>query len=162
MEFCAQKYLSSDTLSKIARKTRFCPSDTKSRSCRNAADLLFCAPDTRNLAAYAAGSSVPSVGRPGRSDIFVKDKSDIVRSAHSDIIFAPNCRRAISLGDSRISLRSNITRRKANITAPEVLRRSTGAFLSPLTGSGAPSVSVYKSFLIEHHFCIFMGIFPPF
>nr|DAJ92234.1 MAG TPA: hypothetical protein [Caudoviricetes sp.] len=29
MKFCAQKYLSSDTLSKIARKTRFYPSDTQ-------------------------------------------------------------------------------------------------------------------------------------
>ena len=59
----SEVYLSSDTLPKSALKTRFCPSDTKSRSCRNATDLLFCAPDTQNLAAYAAGSSVPSVGR---------------------------------------------------------------------------------------------------
>ena len=26
----------------------------------------------------------------------------------------------------------------------------------------APSVMVYKSFLIDHHFCIFRGIFAPF
>lgn len=26
----------------------------------------------------------------------------------------------------------------------------------------APSMMVYKSFLIDHHFCIFRGIFAPF
>ena len=27
---------------------------------------------------------------------------------------------------------------------------------------GPPGVMVYKSFLIDHHFCIFRGIFAPF
>ena len=44
-------------------------------------------------------------------------KSDIETYGFSDIIFATKtARRAISLGVSRISLRSHITRRKANIT----------------------------------------------
>ena len=29
-------------------------------------------------------------------------------------------------------------------------------------GQGEPSVMVYKSFLIDHHFCIFRGIFASF
>ena len=49
--------------------------------------------------------------------IFLLRKSDIETYGFSDIIFAiKTARRAISLGFSRISLRSNITRRKANIT----------------------------------------------
>ena len=51
----------------------------------------------------------------------------------SDIIFASKtARRAISLGGSRISLRSNITRRKANITEKDLVLRQ-GLFLG---GSG--------------------------
>ena len=94
----AKKYLSSYTLPKSALNTRFCHRHTKSRSCRYAADLLFCAPDTRNLAAYAAGSSVPSVGRPGRSQAHFRC------SDFRDFAWQ---------------------------------KGSTGAFLSPLTGSGA-------------------------
>lgn len=44
-----------------------------------------------------------------RRDIFACRKSDIVRFARSDIIFARTLAK-------RISLRSNTTRRKANIT----------------------------------------------
>ena len=53
----------------------------------------------------------------------------IVSLRESDIIFAfKTARRAISLGGSRISLRSNITRRKANITEKDLVLRQ-GLFL---------------------------------
>ena len=52
-----------------------------------------------------------------RRDIFACGKSDIVRFSHSDIIFASlTAVRQYHSAESRISLRSNITRRKANIT----------------------------------------------
>ena len=44
-------------------------------------------------------------------------------------------------------------------TAQQSLLRS---FLSLQVLSSVPSVMVYKSFLIDHHFCIFRGIFAHF
>ena len=56
----------------------------------------------------------------------------------SDIIFASNtARRAISLGFSRISLRSNNTRRKANITKKDDGFRNR-LFLVGAGGFGPP------------------------
>ena len=40
-----------------------------------------------------------------------------------------------------------------------LLRKPLGFLRVP---EDAPSVMVYKSFLIDHHFCIFRGIFTPF
>ena len=40
-----------------------------------------------------------------------------------------------------------------------LLRKPLGFLRVP---EDAPSVMVYKSFLVDHHFCIFRGIFTPF
>ncbi|MBE6809185.1 MAG: hypothetical protein E7524_06940 [Ruminococcaceae bacterium] len=57
--------------------------------------------------------------------IFSLRESDIETYGFSDIIFALNCSKAITLGVNRISLRSNITRRKANITEKNLVRKRT-------------------------------------
>ena len=57
----------------------------------------------------------------------------------SDIIFASKtARRAISLGFRRISLRSNITRRKANITEKDKFLSKLVFFLARLKGFEPP------------------------
>ena len=73
----------------------------------------------------------------------------------SDIIFASHtARRAISLGVSRISLRSNNTRRKANITEKDDCFRNRlflvgdGGYSAPLDFSTTPS-GCEKSALLE-------------
>ena len=67
-----------------------------------------------------------------RSDIFCYAKCDIETYGFSDIIFALNCSKAITLGVNRISLRSNITRRKANITEKPLVRKNKRFWLPQL------------------------------
>ena len=53
--------------------------------------------------------------------------------------------------DARLFLQDNLH--------DSLLRKPLGFLRVP---EDAPSVMVYKSFLIDHHFCIFRGIFTPF
>ena len=102
-----------DTLSKIARKTRFCRTYTKSNS---SAVVFLCRQGLCNYVAPRIAWRTP---------------------AHQ--------------ADARLFLQDNLH--------DSLLRKPLGFLRVP---EDAPSVMVYKSFLIDHHFCSFRGIFTPF
>ena len=66
---------------------------------------------------------------------------------------------AIFLYDDRITFTFNYKDGTKTINFTELEKSGLGSDINALA---APSVMVYKSFLIDHHFCIFRGIFVPF
>ena len=66
-----------------------------------------------------------------RRAIFAIGKSDIVRLAHSGMIFARTLAKRIPRSESRISLHRNTTRRKANITEKALSLMPSAFYGSP-------------------------------
>ena len=91
--------------------------------------------------------------------IFSLRESDIETCGFSDIIFASKTGRSpISLGFSRISLRSNITRRKANITEKDDCE-SNRLFLVGAGGYSVPAPfrplrAVLETFCVARDFTV--------